>query len=381
MRARPTATSSRATYAHHRARDLLCAALLLIAGSVGTIALAAPPARISAKDLRTIHSAANEELRAMGSRCESAVQGDAADLEAQAIYGRSAQNLAWVARQYPYPATKDGGLDRSEHTLRAVQIYERAFNCNPQASNRHYIDDALALIVFRQQLVSEDEKQDPETQELLLQLTQAENQLRVRLGGLQPLCETPAPPTCPAPPIIEASPADDGPLNRVLDTFALSIEIGTGASVYRDDGNHINSLFILTVVPSYRLTFGKHDRHRMHLGFLHGMQAGYYGNGNSYIASALTAQVDYAIADETGWLVVHASLGAGFQQTNASALQNVINPGLGICVLHGILCLRGRTFLRLRDRESRSARDFWTIALGIDPIRLITRKSSKSDRS
>ncbi len=376
----PTPTPTPTTLVLHRARGLLLAVTLLVAGSAGKIALAAAPST-SAIALGTIHRAANDDLRSMKSRCQIPVQDDATDLEAQAVYGRSAQNIAWVVRDYPYPADEDGALDRSDHTLLAVTAYERAFNCEPLLANRHYIEDALDLIAFRLKLASESEQRDRGAEDLL-PLTAAESRLRNRLRGLPPACKTAAPPTCPIPEVVADDPPDETPssrLRRALDSFALGIEVGTGIS--NSDNQDRRALFALAISPSYRFVLGKSDHHRVHLGFLYGLQAGNYDDVTPYITSALTAQLGYAIADKTGRLAVHASLGAGFVQTRRFSFQSVINPGLGLCMIDDILCLHGRGFLRLQGSENTIRRDFWTIALGIDMIRLSTHKPrEKSDR-
>ncbi len=368
----------------HIAQGLLIAATLLITGSAGRSVQAAPPVRFSAEDLATIYSAADKSVRAMKSRClESTDEGGLIDLKAKVIYSRSAQNLAWVVRDYPYEADKNGAWERDDHTLLAVQAYERAFNCNPSWSNRHYLQDALDLIGFRLNLATEHEKRSRNAKDLQ-PLTKIESRLRLRLQGLHaPPC-TATVTKCPIPaePIKRPQESDERPtrLLRALDNFALGIEIGTGASSSKTNGQkYVATLVAFAISPSYRLVLGKDDQHRVHLGFLYGLQAGRFGEppNDRYTTSAVTAQLDYAIADKTGWLAVHASLGAGFQQTNASLIQSTITPGFGICVLSEMVCLRGRGFVRLRHRNKDTIRDFWTLALGIDPIRIFSNLSKK----
>lgn len=374
-----------ATRTLHIAQNLFIAAALLIVGPASKSVLAAPTVSISAEDLGTIYGAANESLRSMKSRClKSADQDGLIDLKARVSYSRSAQNLAWIVRDYPYEANTNGAWERDDHTMLAVQAYERAFNCNPSWSNRHYLSDALDLITFRLDLATEHEKRSRDAEDLQ-PLTEAETRLRLRLQKLHaPPCTAKAV-QCPLPESVQESQAPDvrprARLRRALDNFALGIEVGTGASSTKVNSQvYVESLFAFAISPSYRLLLGTHSQHRVHLGFLYGLQAGKFGEppNDTYTTSVVTAQLDYALADETGWLAVHASLGAGFQQTNRSQVQSTINPGFGICVLREIVCLRGRSFLRLRHRDSVSTiRDFWTIAIGIDPIRLFARLPKK----
>ncbi len=336
-----------------------------------------PPApatkvNLSQEDYGALFRAADESLTMMGRRC--AMNTGAVDLEAEAVYIRTAHVLAWVVRDYPYGDDPVSLAERSTHTGWAVQAYERAFQCNAAWDNREYLEDALNLIEFRLSLAVNREKR-PIDAEDLKPLRQTDRRLRKRREGL-------VAPTCPAGATRctddERAPEEDAPPGKdkdartlaVLDAFSLEVELGSGELWRTESGFPIQTeskaIFAAAISPAARFVLGQQRQHRVQLGFLYGVQL----QSGSPDANALTAQLEYGIVDTSGWLAVHASMGAGFHG-NAGESKRVFVPGLGICTLGEALCLRVRGFFGPLDS------DFLTVAIGLDPIRLAARQIRK----
>jgi len=303
----------------------------------------------------------------MGTRCISPIRDDEPpDLEAQAIYRRSAHNLAWVVKDFPYNADEAGFARRSDHTATSVQAYQRAFNCDPTWDNRTLLEDALELLDLRLGLAVDSEKRSIDAEDLD-PLQMARGQLSEQLDALRaPACPTSATTQCtePQPAKLAGDRGPDTRSLRILESFSLGLELAAGIVV-----PSVTPLGAGAVSPAARFVLGKAGQHRIHLGFLYGVH-----RSRGVMVSTLLAQFDYGVSDKSGWLTMHASIGAGYHEVYpevraAPELASVISPGLGVCTLDDVLCLRARGFLGPLDR------DYLTIGLSLDPIRLAARRA------
>lgn len=351
----------------------------------------------SRDDLDKLIRIADAEWQALEGRCGGRAEGatdnaappaPAVDHEAELAYMRMAEMRRLAAQHYPYAKLgKDGQQYHSDDIHQAVQLYERAYACNPGWEQRRYLNEAIDMVVTRRKAIREQEAR-PESAPDNLQLMEDEKRLREKLSELRPpLCQANKP-TCPTPKQEEsASEPPRGYRKRFMDLFALRVEVGAlfKSSLYEGlEGT--NSIppdpespqgFTFALAPGVRLLAGAKQRHVFGLGFRYAIMTFKPEEEERDRVVQMAARLEYGVRISLNWFSVHASFEPGIQVH--PLLEYFGNGQIGgfgsVCTWNEALCLRvgGGKAVRVAGPKTTNIErffDFNTVTFGIDVFRL-----------
>lgn len=350
----------------------------------------------SRDDLDKLIRIADAEMQALAGRCGVEAEGatdsgvpvaPSVDHEAELAYMRMAEMRRLAAQHYPYAKLgKDGQQYHSDDIHQSVQLYERAYACNPGWEQRRYLNEAIDMVVTRRKEIREQEAR-PESAPDNLQLREDEKRLREKLAQLRPPVCPSNKPACPTLKQEEsASEPPRGYRRRFMDLFVLRVELGAlfTASLQQrlavsPEPSSPNG-FAFAIAPGVRLLAGAKQRHVFGLGFRYAIMTYkliQYGEESRDRVVQMAARLEYGVRISLNWLSVHASFEPGIQAH--PLLEFFGNGQIGgsgsVCTWNEALCLRvgGGKTVRVAGRETKHLEryfDFGTVTFGIDVFRL-----------
>ena len=345
----------------------------------------------SRDDLDKLIRIADAEMQALEGRCGVEAEGatdnaapvtPSVDHAAELAYMRMAEMRRLAAQHYPYAKLgKDGQQYHSDDIHQAVQLYERAYGCNPGWEQRRYLNEAIDMVVTRRKEIREKEAR-PESAPDNLQLMEDEKRLRETLAQLRPpVCKS-LKPMCPTPKQEEsASEAPRGYRKRFMDLFAFKVEVGVMFSSKLYEGIQDDGLpddrsspwgFNFALAPGVRLLAGAKQRHVFGLGFRYSLLTFEEEEVRDRIVQ-MAARLEYGVRVSLNWFSIHASFEPGIQ---AHPVREYFGHGQiggsgSICTWNEALCLRvgGGKSVPI-NREDKPYFDFNTVTFGIDVFRV-----------